>query len=76
LDPPVRGVPAELPLKTERAKLDEPLLSPKPILPDARVPGESCAYTFISVPLHGGDLVDADALVGEIGGVCSVNRYN
>jgi hypothetical protein len=40
------------------------------------VPGGSCAYNFISVPLHRADLVDADALAADIGGVYSVSRYN
>ena len=39
-------------------------------------PGGSCAYNFISVPIHRTDLVDADALAAEIGGVFSVSRYN
>ena len=39
-------------------------------------PGGSCAYNFISVPLHRADLVDADTLAADIGGVHSVSRYN
>ena len=39
-------------------------------------PGDSCTYNFISVPLHRGDLADADALAADIGGVYSVSRYN
>jgi hypothetical protein len=39
-------------------------------------PGVSCAYNFISVPLHRDDLTDADALAADIGGVYSVSRYN
>jgi len=39
-------------------------------------PGASCAYNFISVPLDRDDLVDADALAADIGGVYSVSRYN
>ena len=32
-------------------------------------PGESCAYNFVSVPLHLDDLSDADGLATDIGGV-------
>jgi hypothetical protein len=39
-------------------------------------PGESCAYNLFSVPLHRQDLVDADALAADVGGVVSVSRYN
>ena len=39
-------------------------------------PGGSCAYSFISVPLHRDDLADADALAADIGGVHTVSRYN
>jgi hypothetical protein len=39
-------------------------------------PGGSCAYNFISVPLHRADLVDADTLAADIGGVFSLVRYN
>jgi hypothetical protein len=39
-------------------------------------PGGLCAYNFISVPLDRDDLVDADGLAAEIGGVYSVSRYN
>jgi glycerophosphoryl diester phosphodiesterase len=39
-------------------------------------PGGACAYNFISVPLHRDDLVDADALAADIGGIYTVSRYN
>jgi hypothetical protein len=39
-------------------------------------PGGSCAYNFVSVPLHRDDLVDADTLAADIGGVYSVSRYD
>jgi dienelactone hydrolase len=39
-------------------------------------PDASCAYNFISVPLHRDDLGDADALAADIGGVHSVSRYS
>jgi hypothetical protein len=39
-------------------------------------PGGPCAYNFIGVPLHRDDLIDADALAADIGGVYSVSRYN
>jgi hypothetical protein len=39
-------------------------------------PGGSCTYNFVSVPLGRDDLVDADALAAEIGGVYSVSRYD
>jgi hypothetical protein len=42
----------------------------------AGAPGSSCAYNFISVPLHRDDLADADALAADIGGVYSVSRYD
>lgn len=39
-------------------------------------PGGSCTYTFISVPLHRDDLIDADTLAADIGGVFNLARYN
>lgn len=39
-------------------------------------PGGSCAYNFISLPLHRDDLADADALAADIGGVYTVSRYD
>jgi hypothetical protein len=39
-------------------------------------PGHSCAYNYISVPLHRDDLTSADALAADMGGVYSVGRYN
>ena len=39
-------------------------------------PGGSCAYNFISVPLDRDDLIDADALAADVGGVQTVSRWN
>ena len=39
-------------------------------------PGGSCAYNFVTLPLDRDDLVDADGLAADVGGVYMVARYN
>ena len=39
-------------------------------------PGGSCTYNFVTLPLDRDDLVNADGLAADVGGVYVVARYN